>query len=335
MYTDSEIIAFNQETMIVYKITNLINNKVYIGQTVRTFNLRYRGRGVGAERVLNMLSADSSKHINEHLYNSMMKYGVENFKVEIICKCKDTDELNEKEKYYIELYDSTNWNKGYNVQVGGDNKRWTTKKRLERNGFNEEETAYFLKLLEEKIIDKETFFNYINNTWVVYIKKVGSRKNYKYYIYSSLKECCKNHEVGIIDGFHMFIRIHTNNKTFPYIKKSQFEIQALDDLDLPKDFVFENRYHKQKPKKYKYTTKKRSKPTISVHTCDICGYIFKSYSRTNVCADCKRKQEEEKKSKGKTEKTCPICGKQHYRGDSPYCTNNCANKARNIRRLEK
>ena len=114
MYNEDEINSFKNQTMIIYKVTNLINNKVYIGQTTRTFNERYSGKGVGAERIL------YSERSNSHLINSMCKYGVKNFKVEIIDQCNTEEELNKREMHYINLYDSTNYNKGYNFCQGGN-----------------------------------------------------------------------------------------------------------------------------------------------------------------------------------------------------------------------
>lgn len=89
---------------IIYKITNLINNKVYIGQTIHSFIKRY------------------TKHFNihnEHMIYSMIKYGKENFVVEILEKNKSEKELNELEVYYINKYQSNNPKYGYNKTSGG------------------------------------------------------------------------------------------------------------------------------------------------------------------------------------------------------------------------
>lgn len=92
----------------IYKITNLINKKVYIGQT------RYSI----AKRWSNHLN--SYKHLDLYsypLYFAMNKYGVENFRIEEIEKCKES-ELNDKEIYWIDFFDS--YNNGYNATKGGD-----------------------------------------------------------------------------------------------------------------------------------------------------------------------------------------------------------------------
>lgn len=95
---------------VIYKITNLINNKVYIGQTTLSFKLRYD-------------STDWwTKTHNEHLKNSVLKYGVENFNVdEEFDVAYSKEELDNKEIYYIRLYNSNNRLYGYNKKDGGAN----------------------------------------------------------------------------------------------------------------------------------------------------------------------------------------------------------------------
>lgn len=90
---------------IIYKITNLLNGKVYIGQT-RT-PLRQR-----------MYKHYSRAKSNEAtgIDKAMGKYGKENFQVEILEFCDD-DVLDEKERYYIKEFDS--YDKGYNLTLGG------------------------------------------------------------------------------------------------------------------------------------------------------------------------------------------------------------------------
>jgi group I intron endonuclease len=87
--------------MIIYKTTNKINGKIYIGQTKRNW-IGYLGSG----RVL-------SKAIS--------KYGKENFEREVLCECETQDELDEMEKYWIKKLNSTNRDIGYNVEDGGLN----------------------------------------------------------------------------------------------------------------------------------------------------------------------------------------------------------------------
>ena len=112
--------------MEIYKITNLVNGKCYIGQTVTTFNERYNFAGKGIERVLAYLEMREAKsnayskklYYNDHLLKAIRKYGTNNFTVEIIDKAQDIDELNEKEMYWIKYYKA--YEKGYNQCKGGN-----------------------------------------------------------------------------------------------------------------------------------------------------------------------------------------------------------------------
>ena len=88
--------------MFIYKITNKINNKVYIGQTIRLIEQRFQ-RHV-SDAINNILDT--------HLARAIRKYGQENFYIEQIDTAKTQDELNIKEQYWIRFYNSIN--DGYN-----------------------------------------------------------------------------------------------------------------------------------------------------------------------------------------------------------------------------
>lgn len=94
--------------MIIYKITNLINNKSYIGQTTKSL-----------EKRLGIHKRCAFNYNKEYaLYRAFRKYGIENFKWEIICECLSIDEMNEKEIYYINLHQTFGIS-GYNMTSGG------------------------------------------------------------------------------------------------------------------------------------------------------------------------------------------------------------------------
>ena len=86
----------------IYKVTNKINGKVYIGQSV----------DIGKRWRQHMAAKDDI-----YFHKAIQKYGVENFEWEVIERCKKKD-LDEREIYWIEYYDS--FNKGYNCTKGGD-----------------------------------------------------------------------------------------------------------------------------------------------------------------------------------------------------------------------
>lgn len=96
----------------IYKVTNLINNKVYIGQTKYTAEWRWQTHLRDAFNI-------DSENYNVIFHKAIRKYGIENFKVEEIEQCT-TKCLSTKEQYWISYYDSFNKDKGYNMTLGGE-----------------------------------------------------------------------------------------------------------------------------------------------------------------------------------------------------------------------
>lgn len=93
----------------IYKITNKINKKSYIGQSK---NIEHRWIAHKSESRLSY-----NPQYNYSIHKAFRKYGIENFTFEIIENTTPA-ELNDKEKYWIEYYDS--YNNGYNETTGGE-----------------------------------------------------------------------------------------------------------------------------------------------------------------------------------------------------------------------
>jgi len=93
---------------IIYKATNKINGKMYIGQTVGSLN----------RRIVNHISKSLSKKDNFYFHGAIRKYGKENFVWEIIAKCNSLEELNKTEVEMIEKYNA--FGDGYNLTEGGE-----------------------------------------------------------------------------------------------------------------------------------------------------------------------------------------------------------------------
>lgn len=91
--------------MGIYKIENLVNGKVYIGQAV------------DVDKRLNehKRSLSGNYHINKHLQNSWNKYEEENFKFEIVEECEE-NKLTEREQYWIDYYGGINNTMNYNLR---------------------------------------------------------------------------------------------------------------------------------------------------------------------------------------------------------------------------
>ena len=100
-------------SVFIYKITNTINDKVYVGQTASKPNKRWSKHKCDLRK---------RKHCNLHLQSAWNKYGETSFVFEVIEQF-DSEmnfDLNNLERYWIKHYDSMNPKKGYNKTEGGD-----------------------------------------------------------------------------------------------------------------------------------------------------------------------------------------------------------------------
>ena len=94
----------------IYKITNLINNRIYIGKTNLSVEQRWK------QHIRDSRKKDC---MDRPLYRAINKYNISNFIIEPIEECSE-DAANEREKYWIEYYGS--FKNGYNATIGGDGK---------------------------------------------------------------------------------------------------------------------------------------------------------------------------------------------------------------------
>lgn len=90
--------------MIIYQITNKVNNDFYIGKTIQKLTERFSGHkyacGTGSET---------------YLHRAMRKYGIDNFLIEVLCNVESTEELDNKEKHFIQTLKPS-----YNMTKGGE-----------------------------------------------------------------------------------------------------------------------------------------------------------------------------------------------------------------------
>ena len=104
--------------MFIYGIYSKHHEKyVYIGQTIKTIQERYSGH-------IRATFENRKNKLESPLYNSIRKYGKDNFTVEEIDTATSIEELNEKEQFYIDKYKTfhiTNSTGCYNLTMGGGN----------------------------------------------------------------------------------------------------------------------------------------------------------------------------------------------------------------------
>ena len=92
----------------IYKITNSVNRKVYIGKTTTSIEQRWKEHTKEATR---------DRKYKSKLYDAMNKYGIDNFKIEVVEEC-DNALLDERECYWIRKFKTQR--NGYNITNGGD-----------------------------------------------------------------------------------------------------------------------------------------------------------------------------------------------------------------------
>ena len=92
----------------IYKITNDINKKVYVGKTNSSLETRFKQHLIDARKTISK---------NRPLYNAINKYGAEHFIIELIEEC-DSQIENEREQYWIGYYKG--YEEGYNATLGGE-----------------------------------------------------------------------------------------------------------------------------------------------------------------------------------------------------------------------
>lgn len=190
--------------MVVYKITNLINSKIYIGLDTKN-NPNYFGSGV-------------------LIKSAIKKYGKHNFKKEILDYCSCVNELKEREIHRIDQYLSSVENIGYNITEGGDgcvgykhrNSHIEHMKSLKRD-YN------WKKNISESLKGIKHDYKRIENNRNAQIGLQKGEKNpraktfefispdgIKYTVKGRLRNFCKEHKLS----YQLILKIRKNNKSF-------------------------------------------------------------------------------------------------------------------------
>lgn len=136
----------------IYKITNLINNSIYIGLTTRTVEARWKEHYLHNEQVID---------------KAISKYGKENFSIEMIEECDD-EILDEREIYWVKFYNS--FENGYNTTAGGRRGHAVFTHKMEEvlNLWNEGLTLNRIKKITK--LNIETVRSYLNKNGITHEK---------------------------------------------------------------------------------------------------------------------------------------------------------------------
>lgn len=174
----------------IYKITNKINGKCYVGKSINIYHRWIEHKSSSRE-----IKDGGDKYA---IHCAIRKYSIENFSFEIIEECP-LEQLDEKEKYWIEYYDS--YKNGYNKTHGGDgrlkydyshiyelwNKGYTNKEICEKLKCDNQTVTRAFRLYDISEEEVRSRSNYYQKKPIVAIDII-TKKSLK--IFSSVRECC-------------------------------------------------------------------------------------------------------------------------------------------------
>lgn len=237
----------------IYKITNLQNNKVYIGQSI---NIQERWKQHKSE-------LNCHRHQNDHLQKAWDIYGKDNFKFEIICECSK-DELDDKEIFYISEYNSINRDYGYNIQNGGASSpsAQETIEKLRGCGSDlSKDDVYRIKICMYLLMDRKEISNKYNVSPKV-LTAISQGKNFDY-ILPELNESIHNLKQNLIDERNQkIVLLYDNGNSITEICKI---------MDLSESIVEKAIYKYRQPKSKESQMKKYNK-IFELHNQGINNY---------------------------------------------------------------
>lgn len=188
---------------VIYKITNMINGKLYIGQSKD-----YKRRKISHKK--------DFKKSDTILYRAMRKYGFDNFSWEVIDTANTPDELNNKEMYWIDYYNSYIGNKnnnGYNMTKGG---------------YNE---AYFFLLTSVVQLD-------LHGNFIAEYKSISEAANTLNIRSAGISGCC----LGYYKSSNGFMFVYKNkydkSKKYKYVNQG---VTPIIQLTLEGEFISEHK----------------------------------------------------------------------------------------------
>lgn len=186
--------SLNDTCKIVYRIFNKINSKSYIGITS---NLKRRIRD-------HIRYSKNNYHIKNYIHKALFKYGLENFEIEVLCTCNTNEELNLKEVYYINIFQSSNETKGYNLTLGG-NRQIPNEQTILKKINSSKKTKVAQYNLDGELLN--TFNSIMEASRILGIDQ------------SSIHKCCKLNCSRKNYMFQKFIDV-PSDKILPYLSKT-------------------------------------------------------------------------------------------------------------------
>lgn len=143
------MIKWDSASSGIYSIKNIINGKVYIGKSTHLYRRKYQ----------HFTALKKGKHSNTYLQASFDKYKFDSFIFEVLEQC-DVNELSVKEHYWINLFDSCNRAKGYNLEIvnsDGSNSRCYDSINRMRKTINANKEKYIKPKGKDNPTSKEVY----------------------------------------------------------------------------------------------------------------------------------------------------------------------------------
>lgn len=192
----------------IYKITNQINGHSYIG-----LSTHIEDRWVYHQKLYNQ-----NRENTKSLYLAIKKYGIENFKFEILEECAP-EILGEREKYYITLYDT--YHNGYNMTAGGEDnkgeshpKHKLTQADVEdiRTRYDNLERRYEVYEIYKHRIGESGFSKiWKGESWKHIMPEVYTEENKKFHLHNTANKGSKNGRACLTEEDVYNIRLRRKN----------------------------------------------------------------------------------------------------------------------------
>lgn len=206
----------------IYCIENLVNGKKYIGLSS---NINKREKA-------HFNALNNYSHINKHLQDAWNKYKEENFKFYIIENCESTEQLKEREIYYINIYNTNNRLYGYNKTSGGDGVRDLSDESREKISIGESLDDIL------QIDNRGNIINIFRNCRMAseYFKKESSKEN--------IRSCCnKKYGYKTAFGYYWMYKKDYESNGFNLIKYKPSDntcnVKSILQYDLNNNFIAE------------------------------------------------------------------------------------------------